>query len=158
VHRRADEMTMMILIFMALGVISYVAFNSARMILVKDSAITGLFGVVTLLSLLAPRPLMFYFGRKFGTDGSRKAVAEWNGLWQYPGFRRTQRIITTVWGVAFLAEGGARIALVFVLSTGTMVLVNGILPFALITALVFWTMSYAKRSRARSAARAAAAG
>ncbi len=158
IRHHVDEFTLMVLIFLALGVISYAAFNSARMILVKDSAITGLFGVVTLLSLLAPRPLMFYYGRRFGTDGSAESVAEWNGLWRYAGFRRTQRVITTVWGIAFLAEAGVRIALVYLLSTATMVAVNGILPLALVAALIVWTISYAKRAQARGeAARAAAA-
>ncbi|MGR6997727.1 hypothetical protein ACU686_05785 [Yinghuangia aomiensis] len=33
----------------------------------------------------APRPLMFYFGRKFATDGSEAGVAYWNSMWQYEG-------------------------------------------------------------------------
>ncbi len=157
IRHHVDEFTMMVLIFLALGVISYAAFNSARMILVKDSAITGLFGIVTLLSLLAPRPLMFYYGRRFGTNGSKDSVAEWNALWRYAGFRHTQRVITVVWGIAFLAEAGVRIALVYVLSTGTMVAVNGILPMILVAGMIVWTISYAKRAQARGeAARAAA--
>lgn len=45
---------------------------------------TGLFGVVVLGSLLLPRPVMFYFGRKFATDGTAEGLAYWNGLWRYP--------------------------------------------------------------------------
>lgn len=48
--------------------------SSTRLARVQ-SAVTGLFGLVLLISLLLPRPVMFYFGRKFGTDGSREGVA-----------------------------------------------------------------------------------
>jgi intracellular septation protein A len=158
VRRHVDELCLLVLVFIGLGVVSMLAFNSPRLILVKDSAITGLFGIVTLASLFAPRPLMFYFGRRFATDGSAESAAWWNGLWQYAGFRRTQRVITIVWGVAYLAEAVLRIALTYVLSIKTMVLVTNVLPLVVLAGLIGWTMLYARRARARSAAAAAAAG
>src|SRR5262249_5593683 len=89
--RHVDEFSIMVLIFLVSGMIAAVAFNSARLLLIKDSAVTGLFGLVLLGSLLARRPLMFYFGRKFATDGTPEKIAWWNGLWeQYPDFRRGQ--------------------------------------------------------------------
>lgn len=83
VRRRADEFSIFVLILLALGVLTSLLFDDARLLLVKDSAVTGLFGVVLLASLLAPRPLMFYSGRRFATDGSPERIAWWNGLWQY---------------------------------------------------------------------------
>jgi len=157
IRRRIDELGLISLIFIALGVIAGLGFNSARLVLVKESAVTGLFGVLVLVSLLAPRPLMFYFGRKFGTDGSAESIAYWNGLWRYPSFRRTQRVISIVWGVAFLAEAGLRVALSYLLSTSAMAVVSSLMPVAVIAALVTWTMSYGRRARAAGLAAAAAA-
>lgn len=156
IRRRIDELGIIALIFIALGVIAGLGFNSARLVLVKESVVTGLFGVLVLGSLLAPRPLMFYFGRKFATDGSAESLAYWNGLWRYPSFRRTQRVISVVWGVAFVAEAGLRVALSYALTTSAMAVVSSVMPVVVIAALVTWTMSYGRRARA-AALKAAAA-
>jgi hypothetical protein len=154
--RHVDEFSVIVLIFLVLGIITAVAFNSARLLLVKDSALTGLFGLVLLGSLLAPRPLMFYFGRKFATDGTPERVAWWNGLWQYPDFRRGQRILTIVWGAAFLGEAVLRILLSLTLPVSVIVVINNVLPYLVLAALIFGTVQFGRRSAERGRARAAA--
>src|SRR6266702_2777038 len=69
-HRRLDEFGIAMLAFFGLGLLSATAFNSARLLLVKESVISGFFGIMLLASLLFPKPLMFFFGRKFATDGT----------------------------------------------------------------------------------------
>src|SRR5450755_485823 len=88
-RRRMDEFSIFTLIILALSAVAALGFNSPRLLLLKESAITGLFGLVMLGSLLAPRPVMFYFGRRFATDGTPASLAWWNGLWRYSGFRST---------------------------------------------------------------------
>ncbi|WP_431679756.1 VC0807 family protein [Kitasatospora sp. KL5] len=157
-HRRIDEFAAITLVFLGITVlVTLVGPNSARLLLVKDSLVTGLFGVVCLASLAAPRPLMFYFGRKFGTDGSAEGLARWNGLWQFEGFRRVQRNLTVGWGAAYVAEALLRVALSYTLSTGAMVTLNPVLAYGTTAALAVWTVLYAKRARARAAAATAAA-
>jgi intracellular septation protein A len=150
--RRLDEFAVLSLVFIALGVIAGVGFNSARLVLVKESIVTGLFGLVTLGSLALPRPLMFYFGRKFATNGTLEEITRWNELWQYSSFRRTQRVITVVWGVVFLVEALLRIGLSYTLSTSVMTVVSSILPFVVIGSLVFWTFGYGRRAKAAALA------
>lgn len=151
-RRRVDEFGVLTLIIIALGVASSLLMHSARLALIKESAVTGLFGLVLLGSLLAPRPLMFYFGRRFATDGSAERIAWWNGLWQYEGFRRVQRVLTIVWGVVFLVEAAVRIELARVLSTQTMLAVGSIMPYVVTGGLIAFTIIYSKRSRDRAAA------
>jgi hypothetical protein len=152
VSRRVDEFSIFVLVLLVIGVLTSLLFDDPRLLLLKESAVTGLFGVVLLGSLLAPRPLMFYFGRRFATGGSAEKIAWWNGLWQYPGFRRTQRVLTLVWGVTLLGEAVLRGVLAFVLPVGTMVVINSVLPPVVIALLVVFTITYAKRSQARAAA------
>lgn len=147
VRRHVDEVSLLVLVFIGLGVVSMLAFNSPRLILIKDSAVTGLFGLASLASLAARRPLMFYFGRRFATDGSAEAARWWDGLWQYPSFRHIQRVTTTAWGVAFVAEALVRIGLTYLLSVRTMVLVTNVLPLVVLAAMITWTSQYAKRAR-----------
>ncbi|MDG6103978.1 hypothetical protein Daura_23340 [Dactylosporangium aurantiacum] len=104
-----------------------------------------------------PRPLMFYFGRRFATNGTPESIDRWNGLWQYPGFRRTQRVITIVWGVTMCAEALLRIVLAYQLSTGTMVVISNVLPYVVLVGLITWTVTYGKRQARAAQDRVAAA-
>ncbi|WP_371503087.1 hypothetical protein OG871_37985 [Kitasatospora sp. NBC_00374] len=156
-HRRVDEFAILSLVFVALSlVIALIGPHDTELLLAKESLVTGLFGVVYLATLAMPRPLMFYFGRKFATDGTPEKIAWWNGMWQYEGFRRVQRNLTIGWGTAFIAQAAIQIALVYSLSASTMVTVNNILPYAVLGGLLYWTVTYAKRASAKGAARQAA--
>jgi len=157
VSRRVDEFSLIVLVFLVIGVVTSLLFDDPRLLLLKESAVSGLFGLVLLGSLLAPRPLMFYFGRRFATGGSAEKIEWWNGLWQYAGFRRTQQVLTLVWGVVLLGEAVLRGVLAFVLPVGTMVVVNSVLPPVVFALLIVFTITYAKRSQARAAAAAAVA-
>ncbi|MBT2404319.1 MULTISPECIES: VC0807 family protein [unclassified Streptomyces] len=157
-RRKLDEFAIVTLVFLVItAVVSLVGAHSARALLIKDSGVTGLFGLLCLGTLFAPRPLMFYFGRKFATDGTPESTAWWNGLWQFDGFRRTMTVMTTVWGVAYLIEAGVRIALAYVLSTDTMVTISPIMIYGVLGALAVWTTLYGKRSKAEGERRSAEA-
>ncbi|WMX48226.1 VC0807 family protein [Streptomyces roseicoloratus] len=157
-HRKVDELAIVTLFFLVLtAVVSLVGDHSARTLLVKDSAVTGLFGVLCMVTLFAPRPLMFYFSRRFATDGTPESHAWWNGLWQIEGFRAVMRRMTIVWGVAYLAEAVTRIVLSYALSVDAMVVVNPILIYGTLGLLILWTVRTGKRSRAEGEARAAEA-
>jgi hypothetical protein len=156
-HRRLDSLSVIVLIFLAVSIVSSLISGSVQFTLLKESAGTALFGLVLLGSLLAPRPLMFYFGRHFATDRSDGQIAWWNGLWRYPQFRHGQRLLTAVWGIALLGEAIIRAALTFVLPTGVMVALNNFLPLVIIAILVMWTIAFGKRRSAAGVAEAAAA-
>lgn len=153
IRRKVDEFGVFVLIMLAIGAISMVAFNSPAMILIKDSAVTGLVGLAFLVSLALPRPLAFYFGRKFATNGSRAAVAYWNGLWQHKGFRHTQRVVTIAWGAGFLGEAVLRIVVVAagVLPISAELLLSNIFPYVVLAALLVFTTIYSARSSRRTA-------
>jgi hypothetical protein len=77
-------------------------------LLYKDAVVTGLVGLVFAVSLLWPRPLAFYFGQRYATDGSRGGMQAWSRMWRYREFRRAQYAITVVWAVAYLLEAIAK--------------------------------------------------
>jgi hypothetical protein len=146
-ERTVDEFSMIVLVFVAVGVISMLAFNSPRLVLVKESAGLGLFGLVLLGSLFASRPLMFYFGRRFATGGDPVRIVWWNGLWEYPSFRRGQRILTTVWGLALAGTAAVCIALTYALSVSTMVVVTNVAPYVVFGLLIAGTTWYGRRAQ-----------
>src|SRR5579871_6652182 len=85
--RRVDTLGAVSLILLVLSLVASLVSGNAQFILIKESFLTGLFGLVFLGSFLLPRPLMFYFGRQFATGGEPHRIAYWDSLWQYPSFR-----------------------------------------------------------------------
>lgn len=155
-QRRVDELGMFVLILIILGTLVSLLFHDPRWLLLKDSAFTCGLGLVYLATLLMRRPLTFYFGRKFATDGSAAARARWDEYWEELSvFRHGQRVITSVWGLTLLIEGLIRIPATFVLPLNVMVVVSNIMPLLVITALIFWTISYGQRNKERSRAQGA---
>jgi hypothetical protein len=149
--RTLSGVSMVILAFQLLSAgAAFVGGPDPRLLLVKDSLVTGGFGLVCLVSMLFPRPLMFYFGAKFGTDGTSRGLAWWNGLWQYRTFRRSQYVITTLWGVGFLVEAALRIALAYTVDFDTAYTIGTILPFVVLAALITATIIIGQRTRRAS--------
>jgi hypothetical protein len=153
-----DAFSILILIFIVLGAVTALFTGDVRTLLIRDSITTGGFGVVCLVTLLMARPLMFYVGRAFATDGSPEGIAWWNSLWHYPGFRHTQRLITGMWGVAYVLEAILRIVLAYTIDDiDVVILIMNIAPFVILAALIFATITISRRSRAAGARRTAAA-
>jgi uncharacterized membrane protein len=160
-RRQLDPVSVVILAALLFGLGALWFGGGAKLLLVRESLFTGVFGVACLVSLLwrSRRPVMFYFGRFFAAGSDPRKRAEFDQYWQYPGFRRVQRIITLVWGLVFVGEFTLRVVLIYTLSPATVLAVS---PFVLGGASVlctFWTFSYVARARkAGDARRAAAAG
>jgi hypothetical protein len=156
--RRIDAFSILILIFIVLGAVTALVTGDVRTLLVRDSITTGGFGLVCLISLLFARPLLFYIGRTFATDGSPAGFAWWNGLWQYPTFRRSQRVITAMWGIAYVAESVLRIVLAYTIDDlDVVILIMNIVPFVVLAGLIFATIRISMKTRAGGEARRAAA-
>jgi hypothetical protein len=77
--------------------------------------------------------------------------------WRYLEFRHAFRVTTLVWGVAFLAEAGARIVIVESASTGTALGISKLMRYAVAGVLIAWNIAYARRARLRGEAKGAAA-
>ena len=71
---------------------------------------------------------MFSFAREFTGPDTVKG-REMTRLWQYEGYRRVFRVITAVWGVAFLLEAALRVVIAYHASTGTALAISKVTPF-----------------------------
>jgi hypothetical protein len=157
-HRRVDAVGALVLAGIAVGTLVGLLSGNARLVLVEGSVPTAVFGVLCLASLRSRRPLIFRFALEFmGPDTPRGR--DFDGLWQYYGFRHVFRVFTVVWGVAYLAEAAARIVIVETTSTGTALAVSKVMPYAVAGLLALWMVFYGRRARRqgeRLAAQAAA--
>ena len=107
-----------------------------KILLIKESAITGVIGFIFLVSLLFQRPLMFHLALRFiGTT-------EFRNNWSHEYFRFVMRLMTFVWGMILVIEAGIRISLVFVLSTATYLAVSNVILYGFIGIAIVWTVYY----------------
>lgn len=152
-HRQLDPISIVVLLGITADGIAMLFGGSPRLLLVRESVFTGAFGVACFLSLLLPRPMMFYFSRYFiaGTDPQRQA--RFNAAWQFSEVRFCHRLITTVWGGVFVGELIIRIILIYKLPAAMVLVISPILIGILTILTMIWAFSYGHRVRLRALAR-----
>ena len=155
-HRRLDVVGALVLAGILVGTVLGLVSHSARLVLAEGSVPTAIFGVACLASLGARHPLMFSFAREFTGPDTAKGQ-EMTRLWQYPGYRRVFRVITAVWGAAFLLEAALRVVVVYNTSAGTALVISKATPFVFFAALSAWTVAYGAHHRRKGERMAAAA-
>jgi hypothetical protein len=79
-------------------------------------------------------------------------------LWQYEGYRRVFRVITIVWGAAFLLEAALRAVIAYNTSTGTALAISKATPFVFLAILSAWTVAYGAHHKKGERMAAAAGG
>jgi len=132
-HRRLDIFGVMVLIGLAVSIAGVLLGGGPRLLLLRESFVTGASGVVMLASLVLPRPLGYYFARQLLTGNDPEKGAAFAALWQTPPFRRAMRGGTVFWGGLLLGEFGVRVAMVLTLPV---VVVLALSPLVL-NALIF---------------------
>jgi hypothetical protein len=159
-HRRVDAVGAVVLAGIVAGAILALAFHSAKPVLDEGSVGTAVFGLMCLGSLATTKPFMYRLVLEFmGGEGSEKG-REFAGYQQDAEFRHAFRVITAVWGAAFLAEAVARVIIVQETAAGTAFATSTVMPFAVGGAVSAWTIVYGRYSKRRAIrlATAAAAG
>jgi intracellular septation protein A len=156
-NHRLDAIGALVLVGILVGTVLGLVGHSARLLLIEGSVPTGIFGVVCLGSLGTRRPLMFAFALEFiGPDtGQGRQMVQ---LWQYEGFRRVWRTITTVGGCVFLFEAALRVVIVYNTSTGTALALSKVTPFVFSGLFGAWTFGYGTYQKRKGERIAAAAG
>jgi len=147
--RRLQPLGIIVLSFLAVGTITSVISGSVFFALIKESFLTATFGFICLGSLLAERTLMFYIIRQFVAGDDLERLESYNGLWQYPRFRSAQRLVTMVWGTAYLVEALLRVGFALVLSPAQVVVLSPVMAFGTMIGLIAWTRRYMLAQRER---------
>jgi len=156
--RSVDLIGAIVLIFLAIGVAASLLSGNVLFVLIKESFITGLVGLLFLSSLLWKRPIIFYIARQFVAGEDPERLAWWDGLWEHERFRRIMRIMTTVWGVGYFVEALARVGIALTLPPGKVVIVSPILAIGTTVGLIVWTRRYGRQAQERADREAALAG
>jgi hypothetical protein len=148
--RRPDPVALMTLAGIVLGLIGALVFDNSLFLLLKESVVTGAFGLVFLGSLLAARPITFALGRAMTatTPGEQET---YDATWDEPAVRAGHRRTTLEWGAALLVDAAGRAVLAAVLAPSTVLLVSPFLSAAVLGPVTIATFRRRRRAAARLA-------
>jgi hypothetical protein len=148
-RRRLDPIGTIALVSIGAGLVAMGLLHGSELMLkMRESVVTGLFGLICLVTLVAPvKPAIFVMGRALTGGSDRDRVAEFDGLWEVPESRRVFSVLTAVWGVALVGEAAVRAALALTLSTGTFLAVTPIVGWCVIGSLIYFTITYVRARR-----------
>jgi len=149
---QVDPVSIVILLGITTDGVALLFGGGPRLLLVRESMFTGVFGFACFVSLLLPRPMMFYFARHFMAGADPQRQARFNAAWQLPAVRFSHRLITTVWGCVFAGELILRIILIYNFSAAAVLIISPVLLGTLTVATMIWAFSYGYRVRLRALA------
>jgi hypothetical protein len=138
--RKIDAFGLLIFLGIVVSIIAIFVGGDPRILLVRESLVTGMLGIVCLVSLLFPKPFMYYLGQHF-------SPIRFSDYWQYSGFRRYMYLITIAWGAFFIGEFLLKVLLVYTLPVAAAVGVTPIVFYVLLTLMIAWTMLYSRSVR-----------
>jgi hypothetical protein len=99
-----DVVGIIVLIGLLIGLVPAVFGGDQRLLLVRESFVTGLLGVILLASAFMQRPLAYHVIREFLTANEALPHERWDVLWESGYFRHTIRAMTIGWGALLLGE------------------------------------------------------
>jgi hypothetical protein len=154
--RKLDVISLLVIAGIAASLVAMLLGGSPRLLLVRESFVTGIFGLVFLGSLWLPRPLLFYLAKAtVAKQGMEEA--QFAGKWSIRGFRHTFYLMTVVWGVGLVVQALLQVILAFALSIEQDLVVSPIIGYGVYLGLFGWSFWYGKRRREKGERLAAAA-
>ncbi len=146
-RRRVDALSMLVLAGIVLSLLAMAGGGGAKFLQLRENLVTAVIGLVFLGSALVRRPLILYLARAAMRRSSPARAATFEQVKDAPPFRRLMMVMTLVWGVGLMARTLTACVLVFSVPIPTYLIVQPILGYASMGALVFWTFWYARRWR-----------
>src|SRR5262249_16513830 len=122
----------------------------------REKLVTVVIGLVFLGSALIGKPLIYELARARMVRDSSSELEEFEALRSNKYFRRTMMILTVVWGLGLLGDAAISVALVYMLTIKTYLVVNPVIGYGTMGALSVWTFLYVREQRRKGAARRAA--
>ena len=139
----------LVLLRFALSLVMAFIWNDARWLLIKDSVITGIIGVVALLTLLTSTPMIERIRADLSPDR-----ASFDGRLESDGnLRRVHRRLTALWGVALIADAVIETIIILSVPVPVAVVVTNVVGPCVIVGLVAFTEWSTRRVTNRDAVR-----
>ncbi|MCC8401525.1 hypothetical protein LJ655_06380 [Paraburkholderia sp. MMS20-SJTN17] len=148
--RRVDALSVMVVAGIVLSVAAMALGGSPRMLLLRESLVSGAVGVAFLLSLPMRRPLIFYLARATVAREMEGGAAHFEALWrERPGLAIAMRTMTLVWGLGLTGETALRAWMALTWPIERFLVVSPFIGYGIYVGLALWTLWYRKTMRNR---------
>jgi len=155
--RSIDPISIITLFLIVVSMLMALLAHDPRLFLLRDSYLTGAFGLLCLLSLPFPRPVGYYVYR-WAFVRTPEQLARLNAGWQVPYARFVRRLVTVVWGLVFLGEALLDTFLVYHLPTAQWVAIHPFLFWGTMLVAFGWAILYSRYAQPKIEAELAADG
>ncbi|OIK10954.1 hypothetical protein BIV60_19470 [Bacillus sp. MUM 116] len=147
--RKADAFGLFMLIGFLLSLAAFVLGGNERLILLRESVVTGLLGLIFIGSLFFGKPLIYHFAIRFSAGDESEKKGQFIKNWKVPYFRFVLRLMTAIWGIALLGDAVLRVILVYELSISTFLAVSQMIFYGVIGAAILFTIIYRRYAKKR---------
>lgn len=148
-YRKADAFGLFMLTGFVLSLLAFVLGGNERLILLRESMVTGLLGLIFIASLFFAKPLIYHFAIRFSSNDETEKKGQFEKNWEVPYFRFVLRIMTAIWGFALLGEAIVKVILVYELSISVFLAVSQLIFYGVIGAAILFTIVYRKYAKTR---------
>jgi hypothetical protein len=149
-RRSLDIVAVIVLVGIGVSIVATLVGGDPKLLLIRESFVTGALGLLGLSSLLWKRPLMFYIGRQVSAGRDPVLGARFDAIWQRPHGPRTFRVMTLVWAIGWLMEFALRVVMVETLTIPTVLAISPFVFGAINLGLFAWMFAYVRRVRRRA--------
>lgn len=127
-RKTVDIVGLLILLGMMGGLVPALFGGTQRLLLIRESFVSGLLGLVLLTSpFVMQRPIGYYVIREFLTANDALPEEHFEVLWRTGYFRHGVRIVTIAWGVVLLGELVLRAFMALTMNVGLVVSVSPVI-------------------------------
>jgi hypothetical protein len=139
--RQLSVLGVFALVGIAAKVVSALLFHDARLVLISDSLLTGVYGLILLGSVLIGKPVTVVLATNmYATSPEQRAQVQQS--LQASGAHRQVLILTAMWGIGLLLMPTISVLLTYTLPIATVVLIRPVIDYGVIAALVAGTVAY----------------
>lgn len=143
-RHRIDALSLLVLAGIVLSLIAFIGGGGVRFLQLREQLVSAVIGLVFLGSAAIGKPLIYQLARaRIRREAGHAGWLE--ALSQDPRFRRVMMVMTLGWGIALVAQSAACVALVFVLSIKSYLIVGPIIGYAVLGATTAWSFWYGRR-------------
>jgi hypothetical protein len=134
--RKLDAISAMVLAGIGVSLVLIALGGSERVLLLRDSLVTSIVGLVIAISAAFPKPILYYLFRQ--VQAGEPALGP-------------MRVLSVVLGLGLVVEMGVRTAMVYAMTTSRFLLVSPFVQYGLTGLLVLWAVLYMRRHRPAAA-------
>lgn len=151
-EKKIDIFASLIILGFIVGIISMLFSGSQKLLLIRQSYITAVIGILFLISMFFPKPMIYYLAKKFINSQDKYAKNNKSTIdekCKNPHFRFSMKFLTFIWGICFVLEAVCNISLVFILSVSKYMLISPLVSYGFIGCATFITFFYRKKIKSK---------